>query len=59
MIEREREKEDCRVKDIQTKIITYLSGQILKRIRLKTLLDTREMLYCDEEMEVFVLAASM
>jgi hypothetical protein len=59
MIGEEREKEDCRVKDIQTKIITYLSGQIMKRIRLKTFLDTREMLYCDEEIEVFVLAASI
>lgn len=48
-----KEKEDWKEKDTQTKIITYLSGQIAKRIPLKTLLDTSEMLYYDEEMKVY------
>ena len=48
-----KEKEDQKIKDTHTKIITYLSGQITKRIPLKTLLDTSEMLYYDEEKTVY------
>lgn len=53
MIGEEREKEDQKVKDTQTKIITYLSEQITKRIPLKTLLDTGERLYCEEQKKVY------
>ena len=58
MIGEESEKEnkedkDQKVKDTQTKIIIYLSGQIMKRIPLKILVDTSEMLYNNEGKKVY------
>jgi hypothetical protein len=42
------------INDIDTRIVTYLSGQITKRILLKTLFDISEMLYYDEKRKFIV-----